>query len=428
MALSEADRAAIILKKLVTPGVDDPLYEHIDKLSFKYRDLVYAVLREGNDKARRENRLQMELRGRGLAEDQTKLSQADPAIDLDGEIGDTWRFFSLGEAYQPLPPLEWVVEGMFSRPSLNIFFGPPKSLKTLFLQDLAISVASGKNWLPDLPGKGAGKGVKTRPTAVLWVDYENGSRRMRERFSAFGRALQLPEDTPVFCASMPVPWLDAGKKEQIGNLMLRIEHYQAGLIVVDHLTQITGDVDENTSGMAEVMGNLRGMVEDLDLCLFLVHHQVKGMARFGIAGSESLRGHGSILASCDAAFQLERSKTEKDQVIVKPVAERGANVDALAAVFSYEQKSDGSRELEKARFFHIAAETADTLGELAVLDLLAVSPGITFTALKSALSDAVEEIGDHKARQIIHRLEREKKIYFEPGGKGAKLYYLLGEE
>lgn len=424
LKISEADRAAIVLKKLITPAVPDPGYKFIDGLTFAYRDLVYAVLSEGRDKSAREARLKTELTARGLLDDLDRLTRADPAINLEEvEVRDNWQFFSLEEAYQPLPPLEWVIEGIIARPSISIFFGQPKSMKSLLIQDLVTCVASGTSWLQAPPGK-MGKGFKTVKTASIWIDFENGARRMKERFSAFGKALGLTGDVPVWCTSMPTPWLDAGQPEQIGNLMRRIEHYGADLVVIDHLTQITGDADENTSQMADIMGNLRGMVEDLNLALILVHHQIKGASRYGITPSDSLRGHGSILASCDLACQIERNANNSNQIAIKPAAVRGAGVDEMAAMFSFEQKTDNSRELAQARFWGAETESIDTLAEQAALDILASQPGLTHTALRSALVDEVEGLGDYKARQVISRLERAGKITHKKGDKGAKLYYL----
>lgn len=417
----------MILKKLVTPAIRDPLYTHIDSLPFEYREVVYAVLSEGKDRSLRENRLFFELTARNLLDDLERIKVADPGIDLDlSGVRDNWQFFSLKEAYEPLPKVEWLVDGLIGKPSLTIFFGPPKSLKTLLVQDMVMSVASGKRWLqpPQSEGKSTGLGIKTSPTIALWVDFENGARRMKERFSAFGRAYGLPGDAGIFCTSMPTPWLDASRPEQIGNLMLRISHYQAGLVVVDHLSQITGDIDENTSEMATIMGNLRGMVEASNLALILIHHQIKGASRFGISASDSLRGHGSILASCDLACLIERDAFNRDQILIKPAAVRGAGVDNISALFSYDHKNDDSRELQEARFWGVETESLDLQGEQAALEIVCDDPGINNTALRTALIDAIEGMKDYRARQVISRLERSGRIVVKSGDKKSKIYYL----
>jgi hypothetical protein len=248
---------------------------------------------------------------------------------------------------------------------------------------------------------------------------------MKERFSAFGRIRDLPKETPIFCTSMPSPWLDAGQADHIGRLMLRIETYGAGLLVIDHLTQICGDVDENTSQMAEVMGHLRGLAESASLALVIVHHQVKNSGRFKTTASDSLRGHGSILASCDLAMVVERSRSIKDQITVTPAAVRGANVDSLSALFSYSHKAGNSLELEEARFWGVPTETITDLIDKTILEVVDESPGLNQSQLRSQALEILKphEIGDPAIRNSIKRLVKSGDLV-ESKVKNA-LYYDL---
>lgn len=427
--LSEQDRLAVIYKKLISANVSDPGYVFVEQLSPIYREVVYTVLREGTDREKRKYRLEMELIRLGLIDLRDRVERADPSISLeDAEVNDNWQFFTLEEAYQPLEPLEWIVQGMIARPSVNIFYGAPKSLKTLLLQDLCSCVASGKPWLESLPENGQGQleaGIKTTQTPVMWLDFENGARRMKERFSAFGRARKLPNETPIFCTSMPSPWLDAGQADHIGRLMLRLETYGAGLLVIDHLTQIVGDIDENTSGMAEIMGHLRGMAEAANLALVLIHHQIKNSGRFGVSASDSLRGHGSILASCDLALVVERNIALKDQINLLPAAVRGANVDPISALFTYEHKPGNSLELETARFWGTPVETLNAKIDKTILEVVEENPGLNQSQLRSQALDLLKPagIGDPAIRYAIARLVKSGSL-IESTEKNKKIYDL----
>ena len=426
LKLTEADRLAIIFKKIIAPNSSDPDYRHVENLSTKYREILYRTLGEGKDRKAREYRLNAELLAQGLIDDLEAIKRADPDVDLNSaEIADTWQVFDLAEAYKPLEPLRWLVQGFIAKPSVTIFFGAPKSLKTLLVQDLCLSVASGAQWLPISSGASAG-GFSTVRDTILWVDYENGARRMMERFAALAKGHAInPSEARIFTASMPVPWLDAGKKEHIGRLMQRVEHYQAGLLIIDHMAQVLGDVDENSSAMAGVMGNLRSLAEGCKLALILLSHQTKSGTRFNVSMSDSLRGHSSILASCDLALLVERSKESKDAIEIKAVANRGAPIANSSATFAYDSKTDGSLELEKARFWGRTLVSLDRKIELAIIAILKaeVSP-INQTALRSAIQEQFDEVGDPAARRAIVRLERAGLIVSAHGSKGALLYSL----
>jgi len=428
--LSEQDRLAVIFKKLISANVSDPGFAFVEQLSPVYREVVYTVLREGTDREKRRYRMDLELVRLGLIDLRKRVERADPNISLeDAEISDSWQFFTLEQAYQPLEPIEWIVQGMISRPSVNIFYGPPKNLKTLLLQDMVSCVASGEPWLESLPDNQNQPfgGIKTSLTPCMWLDFENGSRRMRERFSAFGRARNLPNETPIWVTSMPSPWLDASDSANIGRLMLRIEKYGAGLVVVDHLTQIVGETDENTSKMAEIMGNLRGMAEAANLALVLIHHQVKNSGRFKVSASDSLRGHSSIIASVDLAMVVERNAALKDQVNVIPAAVRGATVDPFSCIFSYAHRSGNSLELETARFWGTPVETLNAKIDKTILEVVEESPGLNQSQLRSQALEILKPagIGDPAIRYGIARLVKNGGLA-EEKDKNSLVYNLPG--
>jgi hypothetical protein len=66
-------------------------------------------------------------------------SVLDPAewIDPWGEP------YTLTNAFETRPPVKYLIEGLFKKPSLNMIYGAPGGLKTLLVQSLCLSVASG---------------------------------------------------------------------------------------------------------------------------------------------------------------------------------------------------------------------------------------------------------------------------------------------
>lgn len=290
------------------------------------------------------------------------------AEDAAGPLRGQWKLYSLHDAYQERPPRRYVVEGLISYPSLSIVYGGPGSLKSMLLADLCMCAAQGKRWLEPVPGKDEmGVTFATSRVACLWIDFDNGRDRSHERFEAAGKAHSLlPDNGNVHYVSMPTPWLDASNGTMIADLAKLIKHLGVRLVVIDNLGLITGDKEENSGEMAQVMGNLRWLCEETESAVIVVHHQRKsGSGDKGIRKGESLRGHSSIEAAIDLALLVER-KEASDSVTVIPTKVRGYKEhDAFGAVFTYEHRP-GTKDLASARFF---AEQSLTAEQAAILKI-----------------------------------------------------------
>jgi len=177
-----------------------------------------------------------------------------PILDLLTREPDPWQVFTLKDAFAPRDPLIWIVEGIISEGSLSIWYGAPGTLKSMFLSDMAVSVAAGYRWLtqPDNPMTG----LVTAPGAVLWLDFDNGQRRTHERFAALARARNLSDSTPVYYVSMPSPMLADEVTRQTCRpalyfacaLLLNLMHQHVNHVVDSHALKLFGqlarDVDK----------------------------------------------------------------------------------------------------------------------------------------------------------------------------------------
>jgi hypothetical protein len=262
---------------------------------------------------------------------------------MNDETIPQWEIRTLKHAYTPRPPTEYIVDQFFAKASLNGVYGAPGSLKSMILADACAHIVAGTNWLPGFEGTG----ISVKKTAVLWVDLDNGTRRTDERMEAVSRANNLPEDAPLYYVSMPVPPLIAHDVDSI--LMLRdlIWQYEAELVVIDNLGNITGDIEENSSGMAIVMGNLRQLAERTGAAIVVIHHQRKGGAAGGRAG-DALRGHSSIEAALDLAIHIVREPNSLT-ISGRSTKTRGVDVPDFMADFYYEHR-DGTNDLSRAWF------------------------------------------------------------------------------
>lgn len=308
--------------------------------------------------------------GPALAEQYTLTPASLQAENEAGELFQSWKLRTLADAYAPRPPLQFLVDGLLPYPSLSIVYGSPGSLKSMLLADMAICVAAGRQWLEPLDTDQIqpGRTLPTTQAPVLWVDFDNGTRRTDERIDAMARSRGLPVDTPIHYVSMPTPWLDASKRVMVMELAKLIKHIGAKLIIIDNLGLITGDVEENSAGMAQVMGNLRWLCEECNAAVIVVHHQRKSNGSdASVRKGEMLRGHSSIEAAIDLGLIVER-KANEDAVAIIPTKVRGYKIiDILGAHFAYSHR-EGTYDLEEARFFSVATETEQDREKRAIIE------------------------------------------------------------
>ena len=325
--------------------------------------------------------------------------------------GFAWPLITLGDAYQPRPPIQWAVHGIFRRSSLNIVYGAPGCLKSFLLLDLCACVAAGKDWLEPLPGQ-SGHAVRTTQGTALYADFDNGAETTLDRLAAIGRAYKQSATTPLYMVSMPDPWLDLTDEGGPRSSPNRVDHAQrlanwikgcnGTLAVLDNLGVISGDADENSGDMVRIMSRLRWVAQDTGATIIVVHHQRKGNGVKARAG-DSLRGHSSIEAAIDLALLVER---DADIVTVTATKTRSAEVRPFGARFTYQQQS-GSNQLESARFFAARPATSDMryLIEDAIIDVLSDNKQRNQSSLIAEVQQAVEASSNNNKRPGVKAVQ-----------------------
>jgi len=361
-----------------------------------------------------------------------------PGADPGPVLAKLWKIRTLKDAYAPREALQYVIDGILPLPSLSIVYGAPGSLKSMVLADAAVCVAAGQRWLEPLPVVDVTPGVtlNTLQSPVLWIDFDNGSRRTDERFDALGKARNLPDDIPLYYVSLPDPWLDASNHANIAELAFLAASLGVKMIVVDNLGLITGDVEENSAQMAGVMGNLRKLAESTGAAVVVIHHQRKSSGTSGdkIRKGETLRGHSSIEAALDLALVIER-KPGTDDIAIVPTKERGATLPILGAQFTYQHKA-GTKELATARFWSVAVTTkadqelsglqAQILVELERHKTKGTKPNKSelINAVRDELSLMGSGPGVNKVRGALVRLVDDGDVMEEAGTRTERFYSL----
>lgn len=319
------------------------------------------------------------------------LDEQAPAREF--EIQDKWRtqIRTLSHAYQERPPTEYVVDKFFSRGSLSIVYGAPAVMKSMLVADMCACIAAGQQWLPGSMGNG--DGIPVQQGAVLWLDMDNGTRRTDERFDALGRARELPADAPIYYLTMPNPPLTVADDDAVAALIRTArDDLKVNTVVIDNLGLVTGDVEENSAAMAQIMGFLRILAERTNTAVVVIHHQRKSGTANGRAG-DALRGHSSIEAALDLALHVVR-ELDAPEITIRSTKTRGVDVPTVTARFNFEHRP-GTSDLALAWFDGVEGVRGENPVRAAVLHVLREYPqGIT----KGLLVDKVrKELGNDTA-------------------------------
>lgn len=348
-------------------------------------------------------------------------------------LSEGWKIHPLTVAFEERPPLEYLVEDLITTASLSIIYGAAGSLKSMLVADLAMSVASGTPWLPAGPNNLGCSPRQCVQVPVLWVDFDNGSRRTKERVEALARARGLdPETTPFYFVSMPTPWLDASNEGAMQALTELIEEHNIGLVVFDNLGTVSGGKDENSAEMIQVLGNFRRLVEDTYAAVIIIHHERKhsnGNARAG----ERLRGFSGIEAALDLALLVERSEGSPS-VTCKSTKTRDIDVKPFGATFCYDWK-DGTRELSAAKFtgYRVESNSVASRARGAIFEALADAQEplnnktLVTNAQDLSCDDKGKPVGAVALRKAIKGMVQADEIDNYQGTGTAQMYQLKVE-
>jgi hypothetical protein len=409
---------ATIFKRSITGDRVD--FEHFRKLPPDQQKLLFALLEVDENREIIFRREALALGWQGLVD---AVDKADTSRDLSNMApADSWQIYPLSRALEPLPPQEFLVEGVIPKPGIITIFGPPKQFKTLIVQELALCCASGLPWLTQMDGSG---GFRTNFTGFYWIDLEIGERLLMERFSSFVRGREVPEDSPLFFTSMPSPILRADRLDDMAALLNRVTSLGVGAVVVDHLGAALGDAQESTDDVGEIMTNFRYLASDAGVTVFLIHHQTKGGGgRYGDS-MDSARGHGSIIANSDLALLVKRDSKDKDIAKIIPVACRlSDDFGEIGARWTFEHEQS-SKMLKTARFFSTTIISEAEKVDREIVEILQRTSDINQTELRSAVSNATG-VGDYTIRQRISLLQKNGTIQFVDGPQSSKIYRLAG--
>ena len=300
---------------------------------------------------------------------------------------------------EPQPPIDWIVDGLISAGSVNVFFGEAGCGKTWALLDLAVCMANGAPWL----------GMATKQGAVLIIDEESGRRRLSRRMNAILQGHDAGPDTPVMAVSLAA--FDMGNPNDIGEFYNLIINTGARLVIIDALADIMPGRDENAvKDTAPIFLSLRKIAEETQAAIIVIHHANK---------TGGYRGSSAIKGAIDLLLSVEK-KNDSNNMTFKTDKARDTTAGAFAATMNFDSDKFW---LTVSEFEKTTAEY--TKGARYVMRYLTTSPAGTMADIQGAADSCSEEA----ARKAVYYLVNIGLVErTNPGGRGAMALFALTEK
>jgi len=193
------------------------------------------------------------------------------------------------------PEHRWLVEGYWPASGVGVVGGHPKSLKTWWALELAVSVATGTPCL--------GRFQVRKPGRVLVYLAEDPLPKVRDRLAALCAARNVTlEQLDLYVITAPNLKLDS--PPQLRDLDSTVALLRPALLLLDPLIRLHSADESSSHEITPVLSHLRELQRRHDLAVVLVHHARKNAHRMD--QGQGLRGSGDIFAWADVLHYLNR--------------------------------------------------------------------------------------------------------------------------
>ena len=312
-----------------------------------------------------------------------------------------FKWHTAAEALQPLAPIDWIVDRIFSAGSVNLVVGDSKSKKTYAMLDCMVSIAHGANRWLDFP-------IKQR--TVLIIDEESGNRRMKQRLGDIMRGHEADQGLPIHFVTL-AGFSPLEIADQI-ELRTKISETGAQVVLIDALIDILGDIDENDAAeVQQVFHALREIADGMGVCVIIIHHTNKSG---GYRGSSAMRGAVDLLLtveskpnSLDMKFNLEAPR-DTEPFEFAAVANFGESIFNLSPNAPSNVPRSGTPHYSVSQKYVISYLESHGPSEI------------------TAMCSHADTCNADAARKAVYTLAAKDKIKrINDGGAGAKAVYSL---
>ncbi len=334
-----------------------------------------------------------------------------------GKPHDLYGFLKSPPPYPPHVIQDLIVkEG-----SYGMIFGEASSAKSLLMQALIVSLASGVKFAGNFPLVG-------EPRKVMFLDLDQGADTSLRRFAKLvnwsGWEDGDKEDLADRIFHYSPMMFSMFEQENLDDLVKALKENQIDVLVIDCLARTLGGMDENLTGTADAyFKQVRGLqkatqIDGRILTVIILHHQRKAavMQSGGkLPPQDDMRGASGWRDSLD--FQMKASK-KNDLVWLTKLKERNAEVPEGKWTFRLHDRYDDNGDGVAVRFEYDpdAAEkqAADTLwSELSIVTEGNKDLAVGIKALSEHLKTAMTKGIPHSSvgiKPLLYRLCEAKRV------------------
>ncbi len=311
-----------------------------------------------------------------------------------------------GEAFMAasFKPPEWLIEDIWLARNIGFISGDPKVHKTWLVLDMALSIASGKDFLGAFPVRRTGVAViiqREDPEAYLQDRLAKiatargfGAPQAAEMHGKKLRVKFPPPFPPLYISTTPEFVLD--DEDAIPNLMVWLDsivaaHGSIEFIAMDPLLKLVlqVDIDKAVEVSRYVFKPLDTLRQKYDCAVAVVHHHSKH--------SDSSRGgrrmYGSVVlhAFAESALYVKRaSKGGLGHIEVEPEFKSAAPKPFTVQFVELEERYEITVGRGRPTLEAVAAFLKQA-GGTATMDDFEAHFGVPQSVLKSVIREALEE-------------------------------------
>jgi hypothetical protein len=316
------------------------------------------------------------------------LPPASSVVDLP-ELVDAATFIS-----EPIEPPMELVQGILHKGSKLVFGGSSKSFKTWCLLDLAMSVATGSNWIG-------------RPTAqgkVLFLNFEIQPHAWQQRIIYVAKAKGV-ELQPGQIILWNLRGHAAGFRLLIPRITQRCLDEKFAMIVLDPIYKLYGGTDENAAGdVSELLNSLERLATETGAAIAFGAHFAKGNASAKEA-IDRISGSGVFARDPDSLLIFTKHEDD-DAFVVEPILRNFAPVPPFAVRWEF-PLMHLAEDLDPARLKQAGGRPAEHSPQ-DLLDLL-MPNGLTNVEWLSAAKE--KGIGKSSYYALRRALKQSDKVF-----------------